>query len=572
MLFKLVAERFFQIEKKSGRLEMTDILADLFKKSNSGEIDKLVYITQGVIAPPFENIDLGMGEQFAIRAVAAVSGNSKESIEKHYKKSGDLGLTVEEMMKHRKQRSLAQESMDILYVYNLLLKIAKAGGPGSQELKVKYLTDLLNNSSSLEARFLVRFVVGRLRLGVGDPTILDALSVLRAGDKSLREELERAYNVCSDLGYVARIFFESPEKIVHFKVQPFKPLQPALAERLSTPEDIIAKVGPCACEYKLDGLRLQIHKEGEKVELYSRKLEKMTHSFPEIVAAVKSLKVNDIIFEGEALAYNEETQKYYSFQETIQRKRKHGIEAAQKEFPLRLFAFDILYLDGVDLTKKPYRERRAAIERLFPHGVLMPATMLKVKTAQELEKVFTECLKKGLEGIMAKDFEAPYTAGKRKFAWIKLKKSYGKSVDTIDGVIVGYYLGKGARAEFEFGGVLIAVYNEDKRTLQTVARIGSGYTEDEMRSLQATLEKTKTTTAPEKLEHKIEADFWVEPKFVVEVAFDEITLSPMHTCGLKDDKGFALRFPRLVAMRSDKNIRDISTTQEVIDLYHLQRR
>ncbi len=570
MNFRAVAEVFLEIEKRSGRLEMTDILAELFKKTSASDIDKLIYLTQGILAPPYEGIDLGMGEQFAIRAIAAVSGYPKEQIENHYKKSGDLGLTVEEVMSKRKQQSLSSAEMDVNFVYKSLLKIAKTGGAGSQDLKVKYLTELLNNSSPAEARFIVRFVLGRLRLGVGDPTILDALSFSKTGDKSLRAELERAYNVCSDLGYVAKIFFEFPDKISKFSVQPFKPLQPALAERLSTPEVIIEKIGECACEFKFDGFRLQIHKRGSEVEFYSRKLEKMTHMFPEVVEAVSKLKAKEIIFEGEALAYNEKENKYYSFQQTIQRKRKHGVDKASKELPLNVFCFDILYLDGKDLTETPYNERRKRMEKIFPLGLLKLSNRKLVKTAKELDMQFKESLKEGLEGIMAKDLNAPYTAGKRKFAWIKLKKSYGKSVDTIDAIIVGYYLGRGARAEFEFGGLLAAVYNEDKRKLETVARIGSGYSEDEMRSIQEMLEKIKTESPPSSLDYKMEPDFWVEPKYVVEIAFDEITLSPTHTCGERDGRGYALRFPRMLKMRSDKSINEITTVEEVIILFERQ--
>ncbi len=591
LLFKDVADVFLEIEKRSGRLEMTDLLAELFKKTNVREIDKLIYLTQGILAPPYEGIDLGMGEQFAIRAIAAVSGYPKEQVEQHYKKSGDLGLTVDEMIGKRKQLSLSREDMDIEYVYNALLKIAKTSGAGSQDLKIKYLTELLNNASPAEARFIVRFVLGRLRLGVGDPTILDALSVSKTGDKTLREELERAYNVCSDLGYVAKTFFENQKKIKRFTVQPFKPLQPALAERLSTPDEIVEKIGECAIEFKFDGFRLQVHKQNNDVELYSRKLEKMTHMFPEVVDAVRRLKAKEIIFEGEALAYNEKENRYYSFQQTMQRKRKHGISEASKELPLNIFCFDILYLDGTDLTGKQYSERRKTLEKLFPFGILkLPARKI-VKTGKELDKLFKESIKGGLEGIMAKDLSAPYTAGKRKFAWIKLKKSYGKSVDTIDGVIVGYYLGRGARAEFEFGGLLVAVYNEDRGRLETVAKIGSGYSEQEMVELQEMLEKIKTESAPEKLDFN-EAqlpDFWVEPKYVIEVAFDEITLSPTHTCGLQDDKGlssvqknddkfchsssgkgYALRFPRMLKMRPDKSVEEITTTEEVVDMFELQ--
>jgi len=186
--------------------------------------------------------------------------------------------------------------------------------------------------------------------------------------------------------------------------------------------------------------------------------------------------------------------------------------------------------------------------------------------------LFQESMSSGLEGIMAKDLNAPYTAGKRKFAWIKLKKSYGKAVDTVDGVVVGYYLGKGSRAEFEFGGLLIAVRNEDTGKLETVAKIGSGFTEDEMVSLEKMLDKIKTKEAPEDLVHTIAPDFWVEPKYVVEVAFDEITKSPTHTCGLREgnDKGYALRFPRLVQIRKDKGVKDATTTSEVEEMFELQ--
>ncbi len=572
LLFKDVAEVFLQIESKSGRLEMTDLLGALFKRTDVLEIDKLIYISQGILAPPYEGIDLGLGEQFAIRAIAAAAGYDRSKVESHYKKSGDLGLTAEELLGKKKQQSLSAKEMDILYVYDSFVKMAKTSGTGSQELKIKYLTELLNYASAAESRFIIRFVTGRLRLGVGDPTILDALSFSRVGDKSLREELERAYNVCSDLGYVAKVFFHNPEKIKEFHVQPFKPLQPALAERLTTPQEIIDKIGPCFVEFKFDGFRLQCHKKGDRVELYSRKLERMTAMFPDVVDAIKKLKPKEMIFEGEALAYNEKQKRYFSFQQTMHRRRKHGIDTASKELPLNLFVFDILYLNGKDLTNESYTMRRNALEKSFPAGILKLSEKYDVKTGKELDKLFKESISEGLEGIMAKDLKSPYTAGKRKFAWIKLKKSYGKTVDTIDGVIIGYYLGKGARVEFEFGGLLIAVHNEDNGRLETVARIGSGYTEEEMKELQEMLEEIKTEAPPDKLDYKVEPDFWVQPKYVIEVAFDDITLSPMHTCGLNSDRGYALRFPRMQKMRGDKGINEITTTREVISLHEKQRK
>ena len=571
LLFSEVAAVFAEIEKRSGRLEMTDVLASLFKRADATEIDKLIYLLQGILAPPYEGIDLGMGERFAIEAIASATGYTKSQVEADYRKSGDLGDTVETLFGKKKQTALSTREMEIAYVFDAMMRIARASGPGSQDQKIKMLTELLNNSSPLEARYIVRFVTGNLRLGVGDPTILDAISVAHAGDKSLREPLERAYNVCSDMGHVARRFYEDPKKIAEFQVEPFKPLMPALAERENTPKAIIERLGKCGVELKYDGFRLQCHKKGAEVELYSRKLEKMTYMFPDVVEEIKKIKADAIIFEGEALAFDAKNNRYLPFQQTMHRRRKHGIEEASAEFPLNLFVFDVIYVDGRDMTNEPYGKRRAVLEKLFRGRILQPSGMKVVEKAKDLEAIFNEALKKGLEGIMAKDLSAPYTAGKRKFALIKLKKSYGKSVDTIDAVIVGYYLGQGARAEFEFGGLLVAVYNPERGRLETVARIGSGFSEEEMKSFQQMLDKIKTKQAPEILDYEVEPDFWVEPRYVVEVAFDDITESKMHTCAMREGKGLALRFPRIVKLREDKTIKEATTNQEVQEMFRLQR-
>lgn len=575
MRFFELASAFAEIEKTAGRLDMTGLLSELFKKAEGGQIGKIVYLCEGTLAPSHMGIDLGMGEKFAMGAIALSSGLERKKIEKLYKEQGDLGLVAESLGPHRRQMSLSGGELTVARVYETLMRIAKAGGQGSQEVKIKLLADLLNSAKPVEAKYIVRLVLGKLRLGIGDPTILDALSVMEAGDKSMRAKIERAYNLCSDLGLVAEKFAANPKAIEKFEIVPFSPIRPALAERLPTAEAVIAKIGRCAAEGKYDGLRMQVHRKGNRVEIFSRKLEVMTGMFPEIVEAVRGLGAKEIIFEGEALGYELKSGKYLSFQQTIQRKRKYGVEAMSKESPLRLFAFDLLFLDGRDYTLLPYGKRRKELERVVKkgkNGTIAISEQIVTDKPAELEKFFQKCAKEGLEGIIAKDLRAPYVAGARKFAWIKLKRSYGALADTIDAVVCGYYLGKGARAEFDFGGLLVAVYNDEEDRFETIARVGSGFTEEEMESMEKLLSKIRVRERPKGLESKVTPDFWCELKYVVSVTADEITLSPMHTAGMKGDTGYALRFPRMVAVRSDKGPKEATTVSEIIEMFEMQKR
>lgn len=572
MLFSDAAEYFSRIEATSSRLEMSAIVAELMKKCERGEARPLIYIIEGNISPAYEGLDVGIGEKFAIRAISQTSGHKESAVLADCKKSGDLGTTAETLLSKKSQMSLSSSPNTLSKVYSTFVKISNLSGSGSQEGKISLLSELLNGATPLEAKYLIRFCLGKLRLGVGDPSIIDALSMLKHGDKKDKLILERAFNLCSDLGEVAEHYIAGKD-LSHFSTQPFKPIRPALAERLPSSNEIIEKLGKCAVEAKYDGLRMQIHLQGGKVEIYSRKLEKMTHMFPEITKAASSLKVKSAIFEGEALAYNTKERKYYSFQETIQRKRKHGIDAMQRDFPLRLFVFDIMYLDGKDLTLTPYSSRRKTLEKLFSNTTpLLPSVQIITDSPKKLEEFFQQSIAAGLEGIIAKDLKAPYVAGARKFAWIKLKKSYGDMADTVDAVIVGYYLGKGQRQEFEFGGLLAAVLNDETNEFETIAKIGSGFSEDEMKKFETMLYKIKLAKKPKGVNSKLTPDFWVKPKFVITVAADEITLSPMHTCGLTGETGYALRFPRMMSLRTDKGPDEITTTKEIISLFEMQRK
>ena len=586
MLFSGVAQQFSQIEGTASRLSMSGTVAELLAASTPSEARQLVYIMEGNIAPSHEGLDVGIGEKFAIRAIAKTSGYTERQVASDYKKSGDLGATAEALLSKKAQLSLSSSENTLSKVFSSFQKIARMGGAGSQEAKISVLSELLNGATPLEAKYLVRFCLGKLRLGVGDPSIIDALSMVRHADKTDKAVLERAFNLCSDLGEVAEVYL-SGKDLSRFSAQPGKPIRPALAERLPNAREIIEKIcsdekdekkkpiisRKCAVEAKYDGLRMQVHLIDGEVEIYSRKLEKMTHMFPDIVEAAAALPAASAIFEGEALAYNSGEKRYYSFQQTIQRKRKHGVEKMSEEFPLRLFAFDIMFLDGKDLTLSPYSERRRALEKLVKGSkTIVPSDLIYTDSPKKLDEYFQRALSEGLEGIIAKDLTQPYVAGARKFAWIKLKKSYGAMADSVDAVIVGYYLGKGAREEFKFGGVLAAVQNEETGQLETIAKIGGGFTEEEMSSLSEALAKIKVKEKPRVLVSKLEPDFWVTPKIVITVAADEITLSPMHTCGMVGETGYALRFPRMVSMRDDKSPAEATTTREVIEMFEMQRR
>lgn len=585
MLFKELAECYDRLEAVSSRLKMVEVLSELFKKLDDREIKAAIYFTQGILLPPYEGLEMGVADMLVEEAAAIATGYTKAQVDREYKKSGDLGLAVQTVKDSTKLKMLASKHYTVTEIYEKMYKIAETTGQGSKDKKVNMLADMIGSSTSVEVKYIVRYPLGQLRLGVGDSTIMEALSVIGTGDRKFKAELERAYNICNDLGSVASaLVANGPEAIENFKVTLFKPIRPALAERLATAEEILERMhGIAAVEQKYDGFRVQVHKDGRKIRLFSRKLENTTEMFPDVAKAVlDEVDADKIIFEGEALAFNESTFEYLPFQETIQRRRKHDIAKKAEELPLHLFAFDILYLKDRDWLSEPYEKRRQKIEELMGKGSLItPTTRIVTESPKKLEEFFAKSIENGLEGVIAKDLKAPYIAGARKFSWIKLKRSYrAKLADSLDLVILGYFLGHGSRAEFKFGGLLCGVYNKKRDMFETISRIGTGFTEAQMTELREKLNRISVKKKPARVDSLIEPDFWVDPKYIVTINADEITRSPMHTCGRSkgDDgieTGYALRFPRLVgdeAIRTDKGPEETTTTTEVIELFKLQKK
>ncbi|MEM0360791.1 MAG: ATP-dependent DNA ligase, partial [Candidatus Diapherotrites archaeon] len=578
-------------------------LAGLFKKAKPEELQKIVYLCQGSLGPQYKSKELGLGENFVIDAIAKATGHSEAKIKSVYRERGDLGTAAMELVQSKAQKSLFVQALDLEKVYSNLQKISVAEGPGSQELKKRLVAELLNSAQPLEAKFITRIALESLRLGAGDPTIMDALAEnnleeFRQKEKALekelsekyqgeelhrqirmklRERIEAKYNIHSDLGVIAKLLAEKGLKgLDEIKISIGIPIRPTLAERLSSAEEIIEKLGECAVEAKIDGFRLQVHREKEKVLIFSRRQEDMTKMFPEIVEAVKKqLKPERAIIEGEAIAYSEESDEFQPFQVTIQRKRKYGVGEFAKKFPLRLFAFDVMLVNEKNLMELPFRERRKELEKIIVKGDAIRLTdMIITSDPVELNKYFNLCVQKGLEGIIAKDLNEKYIAGARKFAWIKLKRSYkGELSDTVDAVIIGYYKGKGQRTEFGLGTLLVAVYNPEANRFESIAKIGTGMSEKQLSDLEAMLKKIAVKKKPVAVESGLEPDVWVEPKYVVEVRADEITESPVHVAARENgNSGLALRFPRLVSLRSDKKPEEATTSREIRQMFLNQRK
>ncbi|RJQ39868.1 MAG: ATP-dependent DNA ligase [Nitrospiraceae bacterium] len=571
MKFLKLVEYFEKLEATTKRLEMFDILSGLFKEAKADDIDKIIYLGQGQLLPPFHGLEMGMSEKLLIRALSEATNTPTKKVEDVFKHTGDLGKTAGELIKNK------GENLTVRKVYEELTVIARTSGTGSVEKKIGLLSSLLRGVSPEEAKYIARFVIGRLRLGIGDPTVLEALA-LAQGDRALRPELDRAYNLCSDLGLVAKTLLEKGiEGVNKFHVRVGYPIRMALCERLPSSEEIIEKIGEAAIEAKYDGFRVQIHKNKNHIDMFSRNLERTTHMFPEIKEAVKNFITADTaIIEGEALAYNESTGELFPFQVTIQRKRKHGIEEIAKEYPLKFFAFDLLYADGEDYTPKPFKERREKLKKIIKKNpVIEPSELFITDKHEDITKYFEDAIARGLEGVVAKRLDAPYAAGGRNFNWIKLKRSYrGELADTIDVCIVGYFRGKGARTEFGVGALLGAVYDPKTDTFRTVSKVGTGFSEDEFTQLKKILDEIAISHRHPRVDSVMEADVWVEPKYVIEVTADEITRSPSHTAGRdKEGIGYALRFPRAVGfLREDKKPEDANSVKEIIELFEIQKK
>jgi DNA ligase-1 len=578
--YAVIAEAYEKIESTTKRLEMTDLLVGLLKNTPKEIIDKVVYLTQGKIYPDFISLEIGVAEKLAIRALARASGRKENEIEEDLKKSGDIGETAQKFIASKRQVTFFQQPLTVQKVYETLDKMARASGSGAVDLKISYLAGLLAGAIPKEAKYIMRTVTGNLRLGIADMTVLDALAIAYGGGKEARELVERAYNISSDLGRVAKVVVEKGLKgIKKFEVMVDEPIRPMLAERLSTPEEILEKLGgKCIAEYKYDGERIQAHKNGDEAVLFSRRLENISDQYPDVVELIrKYVKSKEAILEAECVAMILETGEMRPFQELMHRRRKYGIKEAMKEYPVSLFLFDALYADGEDLTLKPYPFRRKVLEKIVEESDRVKiAKHMITSEPKELEKFFLEAIEEGCEGLVCKSVaeDSIYQAGARGWLWIKYKRDYkSEMTDTVDLVVVGAFHGRGKRAG-AYGALLLAAYNPAAETFETVTKCGTGFTDEDLAKLPKKLEKHVIHHMHPRVQSTIEADVWFEPAVVIEILGAEITLSPIHVCAMdaiRKGSGLAIRFPRFTGnYRIDKAAEDATTVEEIVAIYKRQ--
>ncbi len=572
---------------------MTKLLADLLKAAGQDEVTPLCYLLLGELLPAYRGVEFNIAERMMIQVLASAYQREAKEIEKRYKAAGDLGDIAYELAGGRKT---AKGAMSVGAAYLYLLEIARESGQGSQERKITKMAILLSNLEARSAKYVTRIPVGKLRLGFSEATLLDALSLMETGDKSARPAIEQAYNVTADIGEIAGLVKASGlAGLARVKPKPGVPIRPALAERLPKIEELFEKAGAeVGVEQKFDGLRTQIHiwEEGGKkrISLFSRNLENTTPMFPEISEAAQKLKVKSAILDGETIGYDPRTGKFAAFQETVQRKRKYEIEKFVKKIPLSVFVFDILYLDGKSLLELAFGKRREILEGVLKNAGMKGAIRLASQRITDDPVVIQEELKKsldaGLEGLVVKNLKVPYRAGSRGFHWIKLKAASAmleklragekggkvKMLDTVDCVVMGAYKGRGKRAEFGIGGLLLGVRGKDER-YYTISRLGTGFSDEQFRETKRSMAKLKAAKKPKDyvVDEEIEPDIWARPALVAEILADEITLSPRHTAGRKPSgRGYSLRFPRLVRYRDDKNPDDATTVKEIEAMYKKQ--
>ncbi|MBW2970385.1 ATP-dependent DNA ligase [Candidatus Woesearchaeota archaeon] len=584
MDYSVLVGVYERLEGTSKRLEKTFILSEFLKSAD--DLDKVMLLVQGRVFPGWDSRELGMASRLLLKALSLSTGASLDKIESTWKETGDLGLVAFELCSKKSQVTLFSQTLTVGKVLDNLQRLAELEGAGTVDRKVQFVSELLTSASPVEAKYIIRTILGELRVGLGEGTLRDAIVWAFFGDKAkvvynqdknelvLSDEdrlvyssfvnlVQEALDVVNDFGVVAKLAKEKGESgLSDVSLEVGRPVKVMLFQKAKGIEDAFSVVGtPCACEFKYDGFRLQVHKFDNKVKLFTRRLEDVTTQFPDVVKRIeKNVKAQNCVLDAEAVGVDLSSKKYLPFQSISQRiKRKYDIEDMAKKFPVELNAFDVLFCDGKSLLKVPFVERRKIIENVV---VNIP---FEIKVAEQIvtdddsaaDKFYKDSLSAGNEGIMMKNLEGIYKPGSRVGFGVKVKPT----MDTLEVVIVGAEYGEGKRGKW-LASFVVAVRNPETNEFVEVGRVGTGIKEKSEEGVS--FEQLTELLAPLIIEEK-GREVKVRPEVVIEVDYEEIQKSPTYS------SGFALRFPRLVKLREDRSPEDINTVDDVRLLATSQR-
>ncbi len=564
MLYSTLAEAFEKLEQTASYLEKNSTIAELLKRTPAEEMERVILLLLGRPWPAYVSKETGVGLQQLKKAVAKASGYSSAEVEKLMQEVGDLGEVTRRLLTKKKQVTLFTERLTVKKVFDKIKQLPEITGGGSVDRKIDTISELLTDSGPLEAKFVVRTVLGDLRIGVAEGRLRDAIA---SAFKISPEKIEHAYMLTTDYSIVAKAAASGERGLGKLGVSVMHPVNPMLAQRAEGVDEILKRMkGKAAFELKLDGIRVQVHKDGDEIALFTRRMENYTNMFPDIISPLrKALKPKRAIVDGELVAIDKRTGKPMPFQEVLKRRRKYEIKEAAKQIPVEVQLFDVLLVDGRTMLDEPYVKRRAELEKIVEEvgGRVMVVEQQVLSEPDKINKFVDKAIKVGHEGLLAKDLDASYRAGRREFVWLKLKPI----LETLDLVVVGGLYGKGKRAGF-FGSYVLAALDEETGIFKTATKCGSGYTDEDLKELTKRFKKIQSKKPHPDVDIEIECPAYFKPEVVFEISFEEIQVSPeeRHTAG------FGLRFPRYKRIREDRRPQEITTAREIGELFEMQER
>lgn len=564
MKYTTLAETFEKLEKTASYLQKNEVIVDLLKKTPAEEMERVVLLLLGRTNPAHVSKETGVGLQQLKKAVAKASGYSSSEVDKLMRQIGDLGEVARQLLGKKEQVTFSSEHLTVKKVFENVRALPDISGEGSVDKKIAAIAELLSNSAPLEAKYVTRTVLGDLRIGVAEGRLRDAIAT---AFKVSQDAVEHAYMLTTDYAVVAKSAAARGEKgLEKLELSVGHPVNPMLAQRAESIDEVLERMGgKAAFEIKLDGIRIQAHKDGDKITMFTRSMEDYTNMFPDLIDPIRrALKSKRAILDGELVAIDKKTGKPMPFQEVLKRRRKYEIKKTIEQIPVEIHFFDVLLSDGETLLDEPYTKRRGVLEKILkPTDKIMIVEQEITGDKEEIQKFMSKALAMGHEGLLAKDLNANYRAGRREFAWLKLKPV----LETLDLVVVGGLYGKGKRAGF-FGSYLLAALDKGTGRFKTISKCGSGYTDEDLKELTKMFKKIQLNKPHPEVDIEIDCDAYFEPRVIFETAFEEIQVSPAE----KHTSGLGLRFPRFIRVREDRRPQEAATIKEIMRLFEAQER